>query len=148
MKVVLDFWNRRWQSVTFDPLLGVGRVRWLARKPSRCVGWAYRHDGHWYAVRLEQEEVVFQSGVDVWPMIGDLQCENVRRGTARTFTIRAVDRVVMQIKYDGSPELDDLNSDRLDLETTDFFYWTARVWNDPDLKRTLAAAWRKAELTA
>jgi hypothetical protein len=54
----------------------------------------------------------------------------------------------MQIKYDGSPELDDLNSDRLDLETTDFFYWTARVWNDPDLKRTLAAAWRKAELTA
>lgn len=144
MNVILDFWNRRWQSVAYDRLLGLGRVRWLARKPARCVGWAYLDDGHWYAVRLERNEVVFQSGHDIWPMNDEFRCENVRHGKTRVFTIFAGERVVLQVKYDVLQELDDPTSDRLDLESIDFFYWAARVWNDPGLKATLSAAWREA----
>lgn len=148
MSVVLDYWNRRWQSVAFNCMLGRGRVRWLARRRSRCAGWAFLGDRRWYAVRLERNELVFQAGPHIWPMNGEFRCENVRRDKSRLFTIYHGEHIVLQVKYDVLPALDEPITDRLDLETTDFFYWATLVWNDPGLKASLRAAWRETESAA
>jgi hypothetical protein len=148
VKRILDYWNRRWQSVAFDPSSGEAHVRWLARKPKQCAGWAFYRDGCWYAVQLEGGDLVFQAGRDKWAMDGNLQCKNTRRGTARLFCIQRGDDVVFRLSYESARELDEPTADNLDLETTDFFYWVARVWNDPGLKASLKAAWGEAAATA
>ncbi len=147
MKVILDYWNRHWQSVAFDCTLGKANVRWLAGKPRRSAGWAMHHSGNWYAVRLEGQDLVFQAGPNQWTMDGDFQCRNDRRGAIRVFTIHRGDAITLQIKYDSMPELDEPTADNLDLETRDFFYWVARIWNDPGLKASLKANWKQAEST-
>lgn len=145
MTVVLDYWNRRRQSVRFDDVAGTGRVRWLGRKPKECGGWAMYHEGSWYAVRLEGDGLVFQVGRKKWPMDDDgLHCQNTRHGAARTLVLLRGDEVVLKIKYTIAPELDEPEADRLDLETSDFFYWVAKVWNDTALRDSLRTAWRLA----
>lgn len=87
MKVILDYWNRRWQSIVFDPVRGEGRVRWLSRKPKHCSGWATHHEGRWYAVWLDRDDLIFQSGQNRWHLDDALQCRNIRHGTNRIFTV-------------------------------------------------------------
>lgn len=123
---------------------GEGRVRWLGRKPKQCGGWAMYHEGCWYAVRLEGNSLVFQVGSKKWPMNGSLCCQNTRHGTSRTFVLLRGDEVVLKIKYGVATELDEPTADKLDLETTDFFYWVAKVWNDGGLRESLRSAWRLA----
>ncbi len=147
MQVILDYWNRRWQSVAFDPALGKAHVRWLARKPKQSAGWAFHYNGCWYAVLQAGQDLVFQAGPNKWIMDGDFRCQNDRRGTIRLFTVRKGDAIALQIKYDAMPELDEPTADKLDLETTDFFYWVARVWNNPGLRASLKAAWKESKST-
>jgi hypothetical protein len=144
MKIILDYWNRRWQSVAFDPTVGRASIRWLARRPKQCAGWAAHHDGRWYAVRLDSNVLVFQVGPDKWSMEGDFRCKNTRHGAARLFSVHRAAEIVFQCRYASEPELDDPTADRLDLETTDFFYWVAQVWNDPGLRVSLKSAWSTA----
>lgn len=77
-------------------------------------------------------------------MDGDLRCKNTRRGTTRLFTIQRGNDVLLNVCYESATELDEPTVDRVDLETTDFFYWVASVWNDPALKASLRAAWDEA----
>jgi hypothetical protein len=142
VKQILDYWNRRWQSVAFDLSSGQGHIRWFARKPKQCAGWAFHHDGRWYAARREEGCLVFQTGCDKWNMDGDLRCKNTRHGTTRLFTIQRGNDVLLNVGYESATELDEPTADRLDLETTDFFYWVASVWNDPALKESLRTAWK------
>lgn len=144
MTEVLDYWNRRWQSVRFDSAAGEGRVRWFGRKPNQCGGWAMYHEGCWYAVRLDGKGLVFQVGTKKWPMDDSLRCQNTRHGTSRTFLLLRDDEVVLKIKYDIAHELDEATADKLDIETTDFIYWVARVWNDGGLRDGLKTAWSLA----
>ena len=142
MNVILDYWNRRWQSVAFDPARGNGHVRWFRRNPKQPAGWALHYKGGWYAIRKEGQDLVFQAGTAKWPMNDEFRCRNDRRGPIRLFTIRKGDAIEFQIEYDVPSQLDEPTVDQIDLETTDFFYWVARLWNDAGLRAGIKAAWR------
>jgi hypothetical protein len=145
MNLILGYWNRRWQSVAFDPTLGRGRVRWLARKPQRCSGWAFHYRGRWYAVRIDANDLVFQAGPNKWTMNRACECESVRHDGARLFTIYQGTNVILQVRYDVAPELNEPTTDSLDFESIDFFYWAAKVWNDSKFKSDLKSAWSDSE---
>jgi hypothetical protein len=144
MIVVLDYWNRRWQSVAFDCTLGVGRVRWFAPKPAQCAGWAYRFENCWFALRIAQGEIVFQAGAKVWPLTDGLRCESRRHGTYRIFSLKGGDHVAFHLDYPVLTELDGPTADSLDVETKDFFYWVALVWNSPRQIATLKKSWSQS----
>lgn len=144
MKVILNYWNRNWQSIAFDPARGEGRVRWLSRKPRHCPGWALNHEGHWYAVWLDGDDLVFQSEANRWRMDDALQCRNIRHDTKRIFTVEQNGVTVLKVTYEAPLDQDDPATDALDFETADFFYWVTRVCRDPGLKASLKNAWRKA----
>ena len=42
MKVILSFWNREWQKVTYNTVSGKASLIWFAKKDGRGQGWAYR----------------------------------------------------------------------------------------------------------
>ena len=144
---VLDYWNRRWQSVRFDSVLGQGRVRWFGRRPKQSVGWAMYARGCWYALRQEQDGLVFQAGPKRWLMDDRLRCENTRRGMTRTFALIRDSVIVFRAEYAVPPDLDEATADRLDWETRDFFYWVATVWNDRKLSADLQRSWSAAALS-
>jgi hypothetical protein len=144
MSETLYYWNRFWQSIAYDTEIGTGRVRWFSRRPKRCAGFAYYSHGHWYAIRLDGDDLIFQSRRDKWSMSGDFRCKNISRDTTRTFTIYKGDDTALKIQYEVSKGiLEDPTADTLDVENTDFFYWVARVWNNPTLQTSLRAGWGK-----
>lgn len=146
--MILDYWNRRWQSIAFDPGRGEGRVRWLSRKPKQSSGWAANHEGHWYAIWRNGDDLVFQSGPNRWSMNEALQCRNIRHETRRIFTVMQNGATVLKVSYKAPLDQDDPTIDKLDLESTDFFYWATRVCSDPGLKSDLRSAWRKTSAVA
>jgi hypothetical protein len=148
MSEILRYWNRSWQTVRFDPSWGEGRVRWLARGPKECPGWAMFDQGCWYAVRVEADSLVFHVGPNQWPINDSLRCRNISHGGRRTFALLNGEHVVLQIEYDIPPELEDPATDGLDLATTDFLYWVAMIWNDPALNAGLKKMWRSAQRSA
>ncbi len=62
----------------------------------------------------------------------------------RVFELRRNGELLLKIQYENSAELSEPTADSLDLETIDFFYWTALVWNSPDLRNDLPSLWKKA----
>src|SRR5450631_1335878 len=142
MKAVLDYWNRRWQSVVFDPVHGKARIRWFGGGSRRCAGWAAYYNRRWYAVRLDDDVLVFQVGADRWSMESGLHCLNTQDGESRVFSIFRSEELVFSCKYASDPALDEPTADELDREMTDFFYWTTRVWNNLALRESLKSAWR------
>jgi hypothetical protein len=139
MKLILGYQKRVWQSVAFDTERGTGRVRWLRRAPARPAGWAVKHDGVWYAVWHQGTDLVFQASTLQWPMTDDLQCANRRRGGTRTFTISDGAKPVFELRYRALDRDDDPAFDSLDLELEDFFFWAARLWNDPEWRRRMVS---------
>ncbi len=141
MKVILDYWNRRWQSVEYDTSCGEGRVRWFRRKPKHCMGWAAKHEGNWYALWLDDDYLVFQAGHGRWKMTDVLQCRNIRHDTRRIFTVDQNGSTVFKMAYKPPFNQDGLDIDEMDFETVDFFYWVSRVCRGAGLKESLKIAW-------
>jgi hypothetical protein len=148
VKLILDYWNRRWQSIAFDPACGEGRVRWFSRKPKHCSGWAANHEGHWYAVWLDGDDLVLQADSSRWRMNDVLQCRNVRHDTKRIFTVEQNGTTVLKVTYEAPLDQDDPAVDAFEIENVDFFSWVTRVCRDPGLKASLRNAWRKASVAA
>ena len=147
MRIVLNYWNRHWQSVSFDPAQGNARVRWLARRPTHCPGFASYQNGRWFTLRLDKQNLMFQAGRDKWPMDDGFTCQNVRRGATRIFTVRRGEEIVLEVKYAVVPQEDDPLGDQLDVESADFFYWVASVWSDAGWRSNLKTAWSQTSLT-
>src|SRR5262249_7471931 len=148
MKLVLHFWRRIWQSVTFDTARGLARVRWLRRAPSTLTGWAVKYAGTWYAVWNAGGHLVFQAGAERWPMTEAIQCSDVREAAMRRFAIARDGDVVFELLYDAEDRDDDPTFDTADLEQSDFFVWTARLWNDPKWKQEVLQNWTAESLAA
>lgn len=144
MKIILDYWNRRWQSIAFDTARGEGRVRWVSRKAKHCAGWAANHEGNWYALWLDGDDLILQSGHNRWRMDDALQCRNIRHDTKRIFSVEHGSATVLKVTYAAPLDQDDPTTDALDLESADFFLWVTRVCRDPGLKASLKSAWRRS----
>ncbi|HSW32390.1 MAG TPA: hypothetical protein VLH36_02130, partial [Steroidobacteraceae bacterium] len=102
MTLVLCYWSRHWQSVALDSRTGKGHIRWLSRKPSRCAGWAVKHEGIWYGLWHDGEGLILQAGALRVPMTGEHRASNVRMGTLRKFTVAENERVVFELTYEAS----------------------------------------------
>ena len=143
MSLVLDSWARRWQSVAFEPVKGLGKVRWFSRKPAHCSGWALKEGATWYALWSQGESLVFQAGGKQWPMTESYSCRNVRRGEDRIFTILANGKQEFELRYKAKDNDADPPFDLHELEMTDFFFWVSKIWADPTYRRELAANWAR-----
>jgi hypothetical protein len=141
MTLVLDYWSRRWQSVALDSRTGEGHIRWLSRKPSRCAGWAVKHEGIWYGLWRDIENLIFQAGKLRVPMIAEYRASNVRMGTSRKFTVAENDRVAFELIYEASDRDEDPSFDLADLEQEDFFFYVSRLWNDEKWKADVVKNW-------
>lgn len=140
MKLILNYWNRRWQSVAFDTETGVGRVRWFHRKPADLTGWASKQGGTWYAVWRSSGHLVFQAGADRWPLTDGHRFHNRREGSVRFFSIASGNQSVFELRYDVPGERTDPTYDELDRETEDFFYWVTKLSTDPVLRSAIVSA--------
>lgn len=141
MTLVLDYWSRRWQSVAFDPRTGEGPIRWLSRRPSRCAGWAAKHEGIWCGLWSDGENLIFQAGRLRVPITSECRASNVRMGTSRKFTIEENERAVFELTYKALDRDADPASDLTDLELEDFFFYVSRVWNDERWKAEVIRNW-------
>jgi hypothetical protein len=142
MMLLLDFWLRRWQSVAFDSSVGEGRIRWFSRKPTRPRGWAFKHAGTWYALWSDGSELIFQAGPRRFLMTDDCVCRNVRLGTTRRITITKNGCVAFELTYHAGDRDDDPSFDVADLEQEDFFFFAAKLWNDPKWKQEVVKNWK------
>jgi hypothetical protein len=122
MTLILYYWSRVWQSVALDPLSGRGHVRWLSRRPSRCAGWAFKHDGVWYALWNDGKNLIFQAGQLRVPVTGASRASNVRLGDSRKFTIENGGQVAFELSYKARDRDWDPTFDLMDLEQADFFF--------------------------
>jgi transcriptional regulator of nitric oxide reductase len=99
MNIILNYWPRVWQLVSFDSDLGSGRVRWLSRKPKQCAGWALKNNGSWCVIWSSGEHLVFQIGAKKWPVTDVYWCCNILQRDTRTFTILRKNEIVFELKY-------------------------------------------------
>lgn len=137
MRVLLDFWNRRWQSVSYDTATGAGRIRWLVRPPKESGGWAYRHRGKWFAVWKDRNRLVFQVGDRQWSLGCETACRLVESGTTRRFTLSRNGIVEFEFEYEPARHEDDPTFDDLDDEMEDFFLWLNRLWGNAERQRSM-----------
>jgi hypothetical protein len=147
MTLVLHLWRRVWQSVAFDTARGVGRIRWLRRAPATPAGWTIKCAGTWYAVWNTGSHLVFQAGAKQWPMTETFACTNVRYDAKRRFAIARDGDVIFDLRYDAEDRDDDPTFDSADLEQSDFFVWTERLWNNAKWKQEVVQNWT-AKVTA
>ena len=130
-----------WQSVTFDTERGLGRVRWLHRAPPRPAGWTYKHKGTWYAVWNRGTDLVFQVGARKLAMTDAFHCSNVRLDGVRRFSIADREGTVFELTYKAVDRDDDPTFDAAELEATDFFVWTTKLWGDPKWRKEVVQNW-------
>jgi hypothetical protein len=137
MKLILDYWNRTWQSVSYNTENGSGRVRWFKKNPEKTAGWAYKHFWRWYAVWNAKDHLVFQAGKIVIPITEDYKCE-IKPGKRknRIFQISELKTgsVLFKIRYKEINREYDPTFDELDKEIEDFFYCLSKLWYDEKWK--------------
>ena len=147
--MILVNWDRRWQPVKFDEQTGRGRARWLRRSPSRTGGFAVKRGGVWYAVRLSEDKVVFQTGTTIFPLAAADLVWTVSASSPgrRRFRIERGGGVVLEVSYrDPSASFvakNDPTRDELDEELDDMFLWVCEVSRSPDMRHDLAKVWSK-----
>jgi len=138
VRLILHHWQSAWCSVTFDTDRGTGSVRWLRRAPDSAPGWAYRHEGRWYAIWCDGSEVLFQAGAERWPMTDDFVCLDIREGRQRVFSLRRGGGPLFEVHYQARDRDRDPTFDETDLELEDFFVFAARRWRDAKWKQAMA----------
>ncbi len=141
MMIALHYWNRRWQSVSFDTERGRAKVRWFSHSGSDCHGWAYRYQGDWYAVWSTGANIVFQSGTKSWPMTPAYRCDNQRSGQTRRFALSEAGSLLFELSYPSNAPDDDPTYDDVDLEQDDFFVYVSRLWSDEKWKGDVVKTW-------
>lgn len=144
-RVILNFWNREWQTVSYDTDTGRGRVRWFGRKPERMNGWAHRRSGRWFVLRSEGDALFFQSGTQSWRVGDEVKCRLQEEDKVRRFALVRHGAVEFELEYRVKVPHQDPTFDDLDDEMQDFFLWLNRLWCDPSrqadlLSSTFAAA--------
>jgi hypothetical protein len=133
----LRYWNRRWQTVSFDSTRGVGRVRWLFGDRDQTLGWAYKGTDRWYAMWLDAGTLVFQAGTKRWPMSDNFQCRIVLVGQSRSFRVTRDGKSECEVGYKVNFDHRDPTLDAIDCDTQDFLGWAAKVWNDDQLRASV-----------
>ena len=141
MKVPLEVWHRRWQWAQLDTTTGKIQVQWLRRRPV-TRGWAARICRRWFALWCDDTDLVFHIGSDAWAVTPTLKCTNVIRGDTRTIVIARGADTLWEFQYEAHESSKDPALDSIDLETDDFLYWVALVWNDRELRNDLIASLR------
>jgi hypothetical protein len=136
MNVILDFWNRRWQCVSYDTTKGIAHVRWLSRVPTRTRGFAYRLKGQWFAVwKKDKDHLVFQGKGLTVPMTSDFNCKIIGDNLSRRFIVSSHDGTLLEVVYMSRSHAQDPAYDALDEEMEDFFIWACRLWRDEKWKK-------------
>ena len=141
MKIVLDYWNRKWQSVLFDTNTGIGRIRWFSKPERICGGWAYKYNKKWYAVWNSGDNLVFQEANTKIQITKQYKCQLSTSEKNIIFKIYEADIVKFETVYKKQNRKYDLTYDDCDREQEDFFYWLLNLWQDESWKEDAIKNW-------
>lgn len=135
--IILNYWNREWQSVTYFPTKGKAYIRWLCLKTKNTVGWAYRFRRKWYAVWRQEGEIVFQASNKRWSLTNEkIRFHNEEISSIqRKFFITLSKETVFELVYEKDKtkfwNINDITYDDIDEEYNDFFLWLTNIQDNP-----------------
>lgn len=128
----------------FDELTGVVGPQAPVARESADWGFLWRQRGKWFAIRRDQESLVFQHGTQQWRLRSDHEF-SVTRGFLRQFTICEAGQARFTFKYwfTGAFHANiDPTYDSIDEEADDFFLYVSEMWahwKDKDMSTFLQA---------
>lgn len=97
-------------------------------------GFVYQHSGKWFAIRCDDESLVFQHGAATWRLRPENEFD-VSGRLFRRFTIRREEHAIFSLKYRGRLgglllSIIDPSYDAMDDEADDFFVYVANMWRE------------------
>jgi hypothetical protein len=97
-------------------------------------GFVCRQSGKWFAIRSDDESLLFQHGAATWRLRPENEFD-VSGRLFRQFTIRREEHAIFSLKYRrrlGGPLLSiiDPTYDAMDDEADDFFVYVANMWRE------------------
>ena len=114
----------------FEPSTGaVGAVVDVARAEADW-GFLWHQRGRWFAIRRDDESLVFQAGTRWWRLTEEVELR-VTRGVCRRFEIREHGQAAFALRYvfRGAVQAAiDPTYDALDEESDDFFLYVTEMW--------------------
>ncbi len=109
-----------------------GRVGPVVQESVASASWGFlwEENGQWFAIRKDDQSLIFQSGPRSWRLDRDVQLL-VHRGLRRRFEVKRDGVTEFQISYDFRGELYaaiDPTYDAIDEESDDFFLYVTEMW--------------------
>ena len=146
MKLRLAYWNRKWQSVSYDPSSGKGRLELMPLGNKPVNGWGYRKNRTWLGVYVESGRLVFQYDSGKCEISDEITCEiQAESGSDKKFVLKSGGELVFQTSF--KPVSDSLLSkldvarDHMDETMEDFFVWLYLLWLDKNWQKDFIAIW-------
>jgi hypothetical protein len=114
----------------FDPATGqVGAVVDVERSAATW-GFLWKQRGRWFAIRKDDESLLFQAGPRCWRLSEDIELR-VTRGLWRRFEIVQDGRTDFSLRYvfrGAAQAAIDPTYDAIDEESDDFFLYVTEMW--------------------
>jgi hypothetical protein len=114
----------------FDETTGVVATAVHESVVSASWGFLWEEKGQWFAIRKDDQSLIFQSGQRCWRLDRDVHL-SIRRGLRRLFEIKRGDVTEFQIHYEFRGALHaiiDPTYDAIDEESDDFFLYVTEMW--------------------
>jgi hypothetical protein len=114
------------------------------------MGFAHRNGGRWYVVYERDGEIrLYAGGCVIQVGAGELRRHTVD-GTHHEVRVYGADGETLRVAYRPARfrwwNRLDPTFDALDEETSDFFVWLERLWDDAGLREELQKRWASAAI--
>jgi hypothetical protein len=114
----------------FDPSTGaVGSVVDVSRDKAQW-GFLWQQRGRWFAIRKDDESLIFQAGPSWWRLSNDVELR-VTRGFIRRFQLARGGRTAFSLRYvfrGAAQAAVDPTYDAIDEESDDFYLYVTEMW--------------------